>query len=1766
MRRALAIGALLAISAAALLQSGCGPGLVALGGGGVGGYFALKDGDKKKDNPPPPPATNLAPAVVVTSLIREESPATLNYTLIDANLDLCSVTVQYSTGGPFQNCTEGAGGDGTTGLNSSAIGVPHSFSWDFLTDLSGPDYVQGLSVRVQPNDGTVAGSFFTLSGLAIGNDAPVIGNIQVIGDTDVLLITFDLADQASDLGSLVAGYSIDQGQNFVAIAGADIIGNPPSNLLTSPAGSAGQFIWNSAAPLPNFQGTILLIFFTSDQPAGYSSPSIGAPVVAGPFPLSNSVNGPPELTVVSSFLGETFTAEVSIGFTIEDQESDAAVLYVQYRITNPITMVPGAWILATLRNQFAQGIAGPFQTIPSPTFYAIVWDALADLASPVTVPIVDLQLTPADGTLGASTVTDVFRVIGNEAPIIQAIAVLQDSGNVPIVLTVVDSTSDPVEATIEYSTNGTTYNPLPPSAFIFGDPRNLNSSPFGEQNTLIWDSSITFPSINAASVTLRVTPKDHPPSATPAGDLTGSPAISAPFPIINDPGSADPVSIDILETSGPSAVTVPFSGTRNFSRVVNPGGATVTNTLWFVDEGPSHGTVITGGGAFATGTITADTAANMTDGETFTIDNGLGGVVTFEFDNNFAFGVLNLPVDISTAVTAADVAAAISATINGVPLGIFASITAPPVVDLVHFVAAGLTNQAIIHTSAAAGFSVTGMSGGAGGSTCVFTAPATAPGGATFVTIRCTIDDPGFTNVSSTYRLYFGETPTGVNVTPAGATVLLNSTQLFTGAVLPAGAPQLLTWEVEGGAANGTINNTGLYFAPSSLPSGNPVTIRAYSVDPSAPVGTATVTLVPEPQAVIVTSPLIFPPELLLGNSVVVSSTVLPGAAPQTVTWRIIWAGQDRGSGDATVGTLTPSGSTATYVAPAMLPSPDFVDIEAVSTVNPSVFGSYQIRLIAPDPTGFQVIPPASILIAGGAGVQHDAVNFVPANANQSVTWELSPVIGAIDSSGYYTPPATVSGPTAVTVTARSTVAPTVTASAVVTVNPGGPTPPTGVTITPGEGITHSSGPSVALTAVVAPGGASQAVTWTVVTPAAFGAIDSSGLYTPPPTAVDVTVTIRATAVDSPNPFDEVDVCVTGDGVAWDGKDDLVMGRGQASSIWDPVNNRFWIIGGNSEESGPTKHEATPLYFDEAANTWNAFASIPTSAAANSIVAVYDDNNTRILALVGDDLLPVEIWELDVNNLGAGWQQINYGLAGNSAKFDIGNHRYQVIHDEGKEELYVLKTGSIVFRFKTDSDVWKSLRATGGTRPDKPELLTYIYDIGNDKHFFVGPETESTTDTTLWNWDEGSRNWDVIPTQGTAPAGGLRNAGGFLESDIIHLFGGQLSQGGPPVDLQYTLDLGVSPPVWSPQALTGEIPAPRAEPVFALSTFSSAVYMYGGVSDLGSFGDLWEFDYGSFAYFPSNPDGIRPQGRVNAASVFWDGGGEGFIYGGKTDAGVSKELWKFIYDDILQQVDWFRIETFGSRPPPLQGSGMVWHTSADVALLFGGTSAPNSSGSYTNGLWSFDPLSDTWSSIVVAGAPSARHSAAVCFDDNSDTLWVFGGEDSTGFRNDLYSFNAASPGWSPPVVLTGTPPDERIGATCGFDTRKNRLLIVGGDSVVSGPNRQLFAADFAAGSWSVILVLNPGIAKDVFEAATVYTDDCTRFISAPGNVPTAQAAVLATPDATWQSLLPPGANNYPAASGLYDPTLRRYFAVFGRRPLGGGVFAGTNTFRTMEFQ
>ncbi|GAC1513154.1 MAG: hypothetical protein NVS1B11_24850 [Terriglobales bacterium] len=139
-----------------------------------------------------------------------------------------------------------------------------------------------------------------------------------------------------------------------------------------------------------------------------------------------------------------------------------------------------------------------------------------------------------------------------------------------------------------------------------------------------------------------------------------------------------------------------------------------------------------------------------------------------------------------------------------------------------------------------AGSGCSGAACGSISSNGLYTAPATPPSPAT-VTVTATSAADSTKSAKVSVQIV----SIAVTVAPKTVTVALNGTQQFVASATPSGAPQTFNWSVScTGSPCGTVDSTGLYTAPATIPSPATVTVTATSTISSTATDHATVTLV----------------------------------------------------------------------------------------------------------------------------------------------------------------------------------------------------------------------------------------------------------------------------------------------------------------------------------------------------------------------------------------------------------------------------------------------------------------------------------------------------------------------------------------------------------------------------------------------------------------------------------------------------------------------------------------------------------------------------------------------------------------------------------------------------------------------------------------------------------------------------------------------------------------------------------------------------------
>ncbi|MCZ6601891.1 MAG: hypothetical protein O6952_02660, partial [Planctomycetota bacterium] len=227
------------------------------------------DDDEELPPPPPPPVNSLVIAfdVMVSPAGLQQNEVEIRYSLIDADSNIASVLVEYSTNGGatflVNTPTEftGVGSSGTFPLATSPFpGVSHKFVWDTWADLgaaSGTQYV----VRITPSD-TELGVDGQTQLFSIDNSikAPPVAVINssspppppaiLAGDVRV---DYQLFDNLSWPATVIVEISTNGGASYqTASEATGTVSQGLFNLTTSPTGAPHVFVWDSVQDVVGF--------------------------------------------------------------------------------------------------------------------------------------------------------------------------------------------------------------------------------------------------------------------------------------------------------------------------------------------------------------------------------------------------------------------------------------------------------------------------------------------------------------------------------------------------------------------------------------------------------------------------------------------------------------------------------------------------------------------------------------------------------------------------------------------------------------------------------------------------------------------------------------------------------------------------------------------------------------------------------------------------------------------------------------------------------------------------------------------------------------------------------------------------------------------------------------------------------------------------------------------------------------------------------------------------------------------------------------------------------------------------------------------------------------------------------------------------------------------------------------------------------------------------------------------------------------------------
>src|SRR5579872_756798 len=381
-----------------------------------------------------------------------------------------------------------------------------------------------------------------------------------------------------------------------------------------------------------------------------------------------------------------------------------------------------------------------------------------------------------------------------------------------------------------------------------------------------------------------------------------------------------------------------------------------------------------------------------------------------------------------------------------------------------------------------------------------YTAPAVVPSPSR-LTITATSVADATKSASASVNI---TTPPAISISPTSAALSPSQSQQFAAKTSGLSSTSVV-WSVNGivggNSTVGSVSNSGLYTAPTSVPGSGTITVTATSSVNSSVLAQAAVTI-------IAGSLVVSPSSTTIGTAQSFQFTAtVAGSSASLNSTQLIWSVNGVQGGSSSAGTISQQGL---YTAPKNPPSPATIKISAAAN---SMTGTASATIVA-----IAVSVSPSKASVGLLQTQQFSAT-VAGSASTAVAWSVNGVqggnttVGTISTSGLYTAPAAIPAGS-IAIFATSVADPSRVAQASVTLLSA-----VTVSISP-TSISIATSATRQFTATVS-GTTNTGVNWNVNGIAGgnttVGTISTNGLYTAPASIPAGSIAIFATSVANPS-------------------------------------------------------------------------------------------------------------------------------------------------------------------------------------------------------------------------------------------------------------------------------------------------------------------------------------------------------------------------------------------------------------------------------------------------------------------------------------------------------------------------------------------------------------------------------------------------------------------------------------------------------------------------
>jgi hypothetical protein len=244
------------------------------------------------------------------------------------------------------------------------------------------------------------------------------------------------------------------------------------------------------------------------------------------------------------------------------------------------------------------------------------------------------------------------------------------------------------------------------------------------------------------------------------------------------------------------------------------------------------------------------------------------------------------------------------------------------------------------------------------------------------------------------------------------------------------------------------------------------------------------------------------------------------------------------------------------------------------------------------------------------------------------------------------------------------------------------------------------------------------------------------------------------------------------------------------------------------------------------------------------------------------------------------------------------------------------------------------------------------------------------------------------------------------------------------------------------------------------------LFLFGGFGASDRVGDTWIYDIEANEWTRVQPQN-SPSPRSDAAIAYDEANGVVILHDGycRNDS-HPQDTWIFNF----REGNWRQMAPEES-PLPQYGHHMIYDSLNRKVVMYGGhwSYAGTSQHGYSDGVWTYDYPSDTWTKIDPATSLPSRYWHTLAYDEDRGKMVVFGGSGARdAILDDTWLYDLSTNTWE--RLYTDEKPPERENSALVYDPVYKKLILFGGlKEVGEPPLNDLWVLDTAEGTWREIL-------------------------------------------------------------------------------------------------